>query len=200
MEGRVDKRPRRTLQVQLDLNKEDELVVIQYHDAVKDKLSDYYGNWKQDIVQAMLLRLELIYGGGNQLEKQFPKLAKARYLYEGIKRGDFGVLQELFPERFNVLRLQIEADVLNRLNQKTQTDLLKELREIKDKLERLQSSGISAAPVGLGAPKQLSVPKFTAPTDDDDDMSFAVKKSDVVENSGLITGNNFLASLKALNS
>jgi hypothetical protein len=195
MEDRVDKRPRRSLQVQLDLTKEEELVIVQYHDAVKDKFSEYYGNWKKEVVQAILLRIELLYGVGNQLEVQFPKLAKARYLYEGIKRGEFGVLQELFPERYNVLRLQIEAEVLNRLNQKTQTDLLKELREIKEKLETLQSKKMDFAPQSIGGVKQLNVPQFAVPTDDEDDDLLVVKKD---ENAGMIAGNNFLASLRAL--
>jgi predicted transcriptional regulator len=195
MEDRVDKRRRRSLQVQIDLSKEDEVVVVQYHEAVTNKLSEYYGNWKKEVVQAILLRIELLYGVGNQLEVQFPKLAKARYLYEGIKRGEFGVLQELFPERYNVLRLQIEAEVLNRLNQKTQTDLLKELREIKEKLETLQSKKMDFAPQSIGGVKQLNVPQFAVPTDDEDDDLLVVKKD---ENAGMIAGNNFLASLRAL--
>jgi hypothetical protein len=51
------------------------------------------------------------------------------------------------------------------------------------------------APQSIGGVKQLNVPQFAVPTDDDDDDLLVVKKD---ENAGLVAGNNFLASLRAL--
>ena len=196
-EGKLqpDKRKRRTVQVQLDTGKVDERVIVEFHDAKKNKLSEYFGDWKAELVQALLLRIDLVYEGGKyQLHKQFPELAKAKQFYDGIMLGKYEVFKEMFPERYNVFRLTIESEVLERINQETQADLLKEIKAIRNKLDTLQSA--TAAPVGLGAPKQLSVPQFALPVDDDDDDFLTVKKD---KHAGMIAGNNFLASLKALN-
>lgn len=192
----ADPRPRRTIQAQLDMGKEDELVIVQYHDAVKTKGGEYSGFWKRQFVQAVLLYIDLVYENGKyQLAKQFPELAKAKRLYDAISRGDFQVFIDMFPERFNVLRLTIEGEVLERMNQDTQKDLLKEIRAIRAKLDELQTA--APPPPVAGGPKLLNISAIAAPTFDDDDDLLTVKKDN---NAGAIASNNFLASLKALNN
>lgn len=184
-----DKRKRKNLQVQVDLGKKGESIVNDYHQAIKMK--DVNGIWKEEIVNAMLLRIELRFGGDTQLKKQYPSIYEASRLHESIKRGELSVMKELFPERYEVFRLQMEADILEGINRDTQRDLLKELRDIRSKLDSLQASGIQVTEGG--GLKKLDVPQFTVPDYDDDDL---IIKQD--KNAGQVAANNFLASIKNL--
>ena len=196
-EMKADKRTRRTIQTQLDIERNEELAIKQYHDALKDTESEYHGNWKAELVKAILLHIDLTYEDGKyRLAKYFPELAKAKRLYEGIKKGDFGVFQELFPERYNVLCLTVESRVLERVNHESHQEVLKQLDAIRAKLDSLNTSPVQApaALQQIAGVKPIAAPNFD---EDEDEDLFSVKKD---KNGGAIAANNFLASLKRLNA
>lgn len=190
---KADKRKRRTLQIQIDLDKTDERIVAEYHDAMMPASRTIAGYWKPELVKAVLLSAELRFGGVSQLEKQYPELYEAKRLYMAIESGDLSIMQELFPERYNVFRLQMEADILEGINRDTQKDLLKELRDIRAKLDNLQSTSLVAG--DSGGIKSIGIKQIDTPNFDDDDLLIGVEKD---ENAGLIAANNFLASIRGL--
>lgn len=189
MERRKDSRQRRSIQVQMDMAKPLERSIFEYHEKRKKK-----GSWKTDFISAITLYRDLLKGHVDALQELFPRIVDAVRLFIAIEDGDFSVMKELFPNRYEVFRLQLEADILEGINQDTQKDLLKELRTIKEELGKLKASGVqSPAPV-TGGIKQIGTLAIPTPNFDDEDDSdlFGVKKD---ENAGQRVANNFLASI-----
>lgn len=217
---RVDPRNRKTIMATIDLDTREGELIEGFYKDVKENGGGLV-SWKQHVTNALSLYIELLDGKKVSLKQLFPELAdsialyrelakgkvdrlqhlfpnivSAVRLYVDIQEGKLNVIRELFPERYQVFKLELEADILEGINQDTQKDLLKELRHIKAELENLKASGVStqAAPQGIGGIKQigtLSVPDPSFDDDDDTDL-FGVRKD---ENAAQRVANNFLASI-----
>lgn len=189
MEGRKDKRQRRSIQAQMDMGKPHERSIFEYHEQSKKR-----GSWKSDFVKAITLYRDLLTGQVDVLRDLFPRIVDAVRLFLAIERGDLSIMRELFPERYKVFKLELEADILESINQDSHKDVLRELRLIKAELENLKASGVqSPASAGSGGIKQIGTLAIPAPNfDDEDEDLFSVRKDELA---GERVANNFIASI-----
>lgn len=212
-------RNRKSILATINLDSREGGLIDAFYKTVKEGTSGGLASWKGHVTNALTLYIELLDGKRITLKQLFPELADALSLYRelakgkterlqylfpdivnavrlfvDIQGGGLGVMRELFPERFQVFKLQLEADILEGINQDTQKDLLKELRNIKTELATLKASGIQSPASSNGGIKQLGTLAIPTPNFDDEDDSdlFGVKKD---ENAGQRVANNFLASI-----
>lgn len=192
MERRKDKRERRSIQAQMNMAKPLERGIFEYHEKRKKE-----GKWKTDFINAVTLYRDLLAWRVEVLHDLFPRIVDAVRLFLAIESGDLSVMRELFPERYKVFKLELEADILEGINQDSHKDVLRELRLIKAELEALKASGIQSPANGgiksIGGIQPIATPNF----EDDDEDLFGVRKD---ENAGERASNNFIASLKRLNA
>lgn len=193
--GGVDPRNRKTVLATIDLDTEDGKLIDDVYKGIKSNKAGL-SNWKQFVTKALALYTQLLNRNFEGLSKFLPKIAPAFDLYESIEIGDFSVFRELFPERYRVLCLEIQAEVLSGINQEGQQDVLKELRNIKSEIVNLKASGLISSPTSGGGIKQLGTLAIPNPSfEDDDEDLFGVNKD---KTAGERAANNFLASLKRL--
>lgn len=190
---RVDPRKRKTITATIDLGSLDGQLIDAHYKEIKDS-SGGLQSWKHFVTNALALFIELKQGNVSSLKALFPHIVDAVSLFLELERGDYSLMKSLFPERYKVFKLQLEADILEGINQDAQKDVLKELRSIKAELADLKASGVSnQAPQSIGGIKQIGTLSVPDPTFDDDDSDlFGIKKD---ENASQRIANNFLASV-----
>jgi hypothetical protein len=122
-----------------------------------------------------------------------PVVRKGLTLMRALEAGDIKVLFELFPNLYETLFAQMEADVLER----RENEAIHRLGKLEQMIENL-SHLPSPAPttrLGTGGARQLQVKQFAAPMDDDEDSVLRVVTA-VAD--GAEIANNFLRSLGAI--
>lgn len=190
---RVDPRERRMISAFFDMDKFDESEVVKFNDEVRGVDGSA---WKHVMKDAILLFRDLLNNDFSRLTDNFPIIQKSLLLYESIKRGDLSVMREMFPERYEVFRLQMESDLLEKTTIRNNHDVLAKLDEIERQIKKVkvapptQQSG-NIQQIG-GGPKPLPLPTFD---DDDDDDLISVEND---ENAGRRAALNFLASINNL--
>jgi|GEM_PF-5850221 len=148
-------------------------------------------------------------------------------LHQSLKRGEIDALLTVYPDAVRTIRRMVQAGVEAELmthEQQRIDQLLNEVGSLKAMLAN--QNGKSAEPITIsaddddsepmpvfkpvalkpvlpgkpdGQPKQLAVPQFDIPSDNDDDSEalFVVKKD---EDAGRRASQNFIDSLKKLQS
>lgn len=111
-------------------------------------------------------------------------------LIPSLMRGETGVLFEMFPDIRKTLYLQMEADVLEKLNVQQSEDVIHHLIELKGVISQIKNQPM------IGSQMQGTVTMKRVTTVTDEEIALDIKK---VEGHGATVAQNFINSIGALN-